>query len=178
MISQDSKEFFFFAGTSLLILVILLWFLVFPVHCLAPEYKSSIKAEMNWHIAKNTPYVLGTESRVSTDCSGLLFQCFRRSGVPVNRVTSRDMAMGFGGWLGKDITLDDVEELDLPFFTFQTAPTRIHGHVGIFLESPKSKLLEVGHASASRNVILEPLKGVMLRDISKLRYLSIGDAKP
>ena len=172
--SQDYRELLFYVATTVLMLVILLWFLVFPVRALAPEYKASIKAEMNWHIAKNTPYVLGTESRVSTDCSGLIFQIFRRSGVPVNRVTSRDMAMGFGGWLGKDITLDDVEELDLPFFTFQTAPSRINGHVGIFLESPKSKLLEVGHASASRNVILEQLKGVLVRDLTKLRHLIIG----
>ena len=172
--TKDCKELLFYVATTVLMLVILLWFLVFPVRALAPEYKASIKAEMNWHILKNTPYVLGTESRVSSDCSGLIFQVFRRSGVPVNRVTSRDMAMGAGGWLGKDITLDDVEELDLPFWTFQTAPSRINGHVGIFLESPKSKLLEVGHASASRNVILEQLKGVLVRDLTKLRHLIIG----
>ena len=155
-------------------MVILLWFWVFPAKCMAPEYKASIKAEMNWHIAKNTPYLLGTESRISSDCSGLLYQSFRKAGVPVNRVTSRDISMGAGGWLGRDITLDDVEEFNLPFWTFQTAPSRINGHVGIFLESPKSKLLEVGHASASRGVILEQLKGVLVRDLTKLRHLIIG----
>jgi hypothetical protein len=160
-------------------LVILLWFLVFPVRALAPEYKVSLTNELNWFILQKPRYVMSNSIKpddpisMGVDCSRYLFLACKRAGIPVLRTTSLGISRGQAGWLGKDIELDDAEALDVPFWTFKAE--RPHGHVGIFLVSDKSKLLEVTHSSPSRGgIVLEQLKGKLLTGISKVRHLTIG----
>lgn len=179
MLSQDCRELLFYVATTVLMLVILLWFLVFPVRALAPEYKVSLTNELNWFILQKPRYVMSNSIKpddpisMGVDCSRYLFLACKRAGIPVLRTTSLGISRGQAGWLGKDIELDDAEALDVPFWTFKAE--RPHGHVGIFLVSDKSKLLEVTHSSPSRGgIVLEQLKGKLLTGISKVRHLTIG----
>jgi hypothetical protein len=89
------------------------------------------------------------------------------------------MRKGKAGWHGKDIELDEAEEMDIVWWTWKDKPERPHGHIGVLILSPKSKLLEVTHASSSKKrVVVEPLDGVLLRDLSATRRITIGDKQP
>ena len=104
------------------------------------------------------------------DCSGYLYLAGRRAGMPVKRSTSKRMAQGLDGWVGKDVPSGKEQELDLPFWTFK--PDRPNGHVGVFWEKGK-----VTHASPSRDrVVVDKLKGVLKSKLSLIRRLTLGDA--
>ena len=140
------------------------------------------KRSFSWHAMaihkRHPPYVWGgADDKKGVDCSGLVFLAAKRAGIlGVTRTTSRNMALGFGGWRGSDVELRDADEADLPFWTWRDKPQRPYGHVGIFLVGTKSGLLEVLHASSSRHTtVVQPLEGVFVRDLAKVRRLTIGD---
>jgi hypothetical protein len=141
---------------------------------LALEYSASWTNELNFLILKNIPYNLGSATYEKSDCSGYLYITAKRAGIPVNRTTAKDMATGGGGWLGKDVKTDDADHLDLSFWTW-SGSARTYGHVGAFMVGPKSGLLEVTHASETRGVVLDKLKGKLLTDLVKVRRLILGD---
>jgi hypothetical protein len=107
------------------------------------------------------------------DCSGYMYLAAKWAGIPgVTRTTAYRMAMGFGGWIGRDVSLDAADECDLTFWTMED--DRPHGHVGAFLRDPAGKR-KVTHASYSRGVILEDLNQRLMKDLSKVRRLTIGE---
>jgi len=103
------------------------------------------------------------------DCSGYLSLAARWAGLPVRRTTARRMAAGDGGWVGIDIPPDSATDLDLAFWTFEER--RPDGHVGAFYGGN----LRVTHASYSRGVVVEPLKGYLQTTLSRVRKLTIGE---
>lgn len=108
--------------------------------------------------------------RQGLDCSGYLFLAAKRAGLPVKRTTAARMARGECGWTGRRVAAcADAEKLDLGFWTFDKA--RPHGHAGAFL----GKGGPVTHASSSRGVVAEPLKGTLERTLSMARRLTLGD---
>ena len=174
--TKDSKEFAFYSMITLILMVILLWFWVFPAYPMAKEYESSLTNELNWFILRAPPYIWGASRDTAVDCSGYLYRSCARAGIPVLRTTAYQMALGGGAWLGRDIELDDAGNVDLVWWSFN--PMRKHGHVGAFLVGTKSGLLQVTHASPSRRaVVLDVMKGKLITDISKVRRLTIGDPK-
>jgi hypothetical protein len=174
--TKDSKEFAFYSMITLILMVILFWFWVFPAYPLAKEYESSLTNELNWFILRAPPYIWGASRDTAADCSGYLYRSCARAGIPVLRTTAYQMALGGGAWSGRDIELDDAGNVDLVWWTFN--PMRKHGHVGAFLIGTKSGLLQVTHASPSRRgVVLDVMKGKLITDISKVRRLTIGDPK-
>jgi hypothetical protein len=172
---RDSREFAIYTGGIVFLIIIIIFLWCIPARPLAEEYKASVTKALEYQILKNTPYVWGAASENKNDCSGMLYYCFRSSGVPVLRTTALAMSQGAAGWSGKDIELDDVEALNLIWWTWALSP-RKHGHVGIFLEG-KTGLLQPVHASQTRGVVMDKLEKKLLTDISKLRYLIIGDKK-
>lgn len=107
------------------------------------------------------------------DCSGYLFLAAKWAGIPgVTRTTSQRMAMGFGGWIGRNIDFTEADECDLPFWTFKQH--RPCGHVGMFLRDLHG-MPGVTHASSKRGVVFDDLTGPLLRNLSKVRRLTIGD---
>lgn len=82
------------------------------------------------------------------------------------------MAFGFGGWSGEDIDPDESDECDLPFWTFKEE--RPFGHVGAFLRHTDGGL-RAAHAGSRRGVVLQELDGTLLRNLMKVRRLTIGD---
>lgn len=154
-----------------------------PIWGLSETYRKTI--EKNLTIAKqgSSKYVWGAAGSVKdgvlqVDCSGLVAYIFRQSGIPVKRTTAFNMRHGLDGWIGKDVTIDDCDHLDLLFWSWKTQPNRKFGHVGFLAEDPKSKLLEGIHASGSAGrIISQQLRGVMLRDLSAIRRITIGDKK-
>jgi hypothetical protein len=148
-------------------------------YSLDPRYAASMKDNLKIIIDRHPAYVWGEakdESR-GLDCSGYMYLAAKRSGLPVRRVTAREMREGKGCWEGRDISLKDAEEVDMPYWTWKDRPDRQHGHVGCFLQGKKSKLLEVTHCGSSTGVVQHELKGVFLRDLSAVRHLTIGDRK-
>lgn len=142
------------------------------------KYELALKRNL-WIIIDKHPSYLwgGAESEEKgIDCSGYLYLAARRAGIPVHRTTAIQMEAGLAGWIGKRITLDEASELDILWWTWKTSPNRRHGHVGFFLVNNRgSKLLEVTHSSSSKGVIIQQLRGTLLRDISSIKRLTIGD---
>ena len=153
---------------------------VFPTvsKALSPKYELTLKRNLWIIIDKHPKYTWGgSESELQgVDCSGYLYLAAKRSGIPVHRTTAIQMEAGLAGWTGKKVTLDDANELDILWWTWKTSPQRRHGHVGFFLVNNRgSKLLEVTHSSSSKGVIVQQLRGTLLRDISSIKRLTIGD---
>jgi hypothetical protein len=82
------------------------------------------------------------------------------------------MAEGLGGWTSRQIHLKDAEECDLPFWTF--TEKRKNGHVGAFLNDSEGRRA-VTHAGTHTGVVLEPLEGKLLENLSRVLRLTIGD---
>lgn len=141
---------------------------------LGSSYMHSFKRQLAFIIAKHPKYTWGgADLRTGVDCSGYLFIAAKWAAIPgVTRTTAARMAQGLGGWLSKEIALADAGPCDLVFWTFK--PARPCGHVGAFLEGPGNELL-VTHASVSRGVVLEPLRGDLASSTSLARRLTIGD---
>ncbi|MBI4965351.1 MAG: C40 family peptidase [Desulfomonile tiedjei] len=142
---------------------------------LADPYKRSLKGQLQFIIAKHPKYTWGGSSDLEQglDCSGYLFLAAKWAGIPgITRTTSDRMADGLGGWTSKEIDLKDARECDLPFWTFR--PARKNGHVGAFLNDNRGRRA-VTHAGMSKGVVLEPLNGKLLENLSKVRRLTIGD---
>jgi hypothetical protein len=142
---------------------------------LAEPYKSSFRNQLTFIVAKHPKYLWGgaSDPEKGLDCSGYVFLAAKWAGIPgVTRTTSVRMAEGLGGWIGRDIDIRDAQDCDLPFWTF--TENRINGHVGVILRDQRGRRA-VTHASQTKGVVLEPLKGVLLRTLSKVRRLTIGE---
>lgn len=134
----------------------------------------SFKRQLNFIIAKHPKYTWGgSDLERGVDCSGYLFLAAKWAAIPgVTRTTAARMAQGLGGWLSKEISLDNAAPCDLIFWTFK--PERPCGHVGAFLKGPHNALY-VTHASVSRGVVLERIRGILATSTSLVRRLTIGD---
>lgn len=150
--------------------------LLIPIsgYSLSSKYETTLKQNLWLIIEKKPKYVWGgSESEEKgIDCSGYLYLAAKRSGIPVTRTTAILMEQGLGGWHGKRITLDDAQELDIVWWTWLNKPQRKHGHIGFFLVNTRgSNLLEVTHSSSSKGVVIQQLRGSLLRDISSIKRL-------
>lgn len=142
---------------------------------LAPHYKRSFGRQLKFIIAKHPKYLWGGADNLDKglDCSGYVYLAARWAAIPgVTRTTSLRMSLGFGGWRGIDIDFSDADALDLPFWTFKAKRPR--GHVGVFLRD-KHGMPAVTHASSRRGVALDQMQGRLLRNLTKVRRLTIGD---
>lgn len=129
----------------------------------APVYK------MDWRIKPDASLDEGV------DCSRLHYLVYSRAGIlGLQRVISRDIAAGRGGWKGIDVELKDAEELDLPFFTFKLE--RPQGHTGVFIAGKKSGVLDLLHASSFYGKTVKVPFDKKYRDkLTKIRRITIGD---
>ena len=167
-----------------LLICVLLLCLVLPLslvscdqaYALGKIHKQQLKSQLLLIIKSHPRYVWGgTSLQRGVDCSGYLWLAFHRAGLPFKRTTALAMAQGQGGWVGKDITLDDADEFDVIWWTFEK--DRPHGHVGITIRRPGSGVPAVTHASPSRGiVVVDDIARSLLRFISKIRRLSFGDS--
>lgn len=134
----------------------------------------SFKRQLSFIIAKHPTYAWGgSDLTTGVDCSGYIFLAAKWAAIPgVTRTTAYRMAQGLGGWQSREISLGQAGPCDLIFWTFTAA--RPYGHVGAFLEGQDKKLL-VTHASSSRGVVLEKLRGALAASTSLMRRLTIGD---
>jgi hypothetical protein len=143
-------------------------------YALSELYKRSLKQQLNFIIEKNPKYTWGgaEDPEHGLDCSGYLFLASKWAGIPgITRTTSKNMAFGLGGWTGFDLSeLEEVDDCDLVFWTF--SESRPHGHVGAFIDG---KHLRVTHASSKHGVISQKLTDFLIRNLSKVRRLTIGD---
>lgn len=150
-----------------------------PIWGLSEKYEATLRQNLWLIIDKKPRYVWGgaESEEKGLDCSGYLYLAAKRSGLPVKRVTAVMMEAGLGNWSGKKVTLDDAQELDIVWWTWLNTPHRKHGHLGFFLINKRaSNLLEVTHSSTSKNgVVIQQLRGQLLRDISSIKRLTIGD---
>jgi cell wall-associated NlpC family hydrolase len=146
-------------------------------------WKASFVQQLKDIHSRQPPYVMDEKIKPDNpiekgvDCSRFMYLAARRAGAQISRVTSKDMAYGRGGWIGYDLVdkLRDSDEADLSFWTWRGSK-REFGHVGCILVGTKSGLLEVLHASSSRHTtVIQPLEGVFVRDLAKVRRLTIGD---
>ena len=160
-----------------LMMFCVMWLVSSNCYGLGDCYSLSFGKNLWLIIDRHPAYFWGgaEDEKRGLDCSGYLYLAAKRSGIPVKRVTSMQMRHGCGGWIGTDIDLLSAGELDIVFWTWKESPNRPHGHVGVFLIGRKSGLTEVTHASASKGVVVQELKGQLFRDISAMRRLDIGD---
>jgi cell wall-associated NlpC family hydrolase len=142
---------------------------------LCDHYKISLKRQLHFIISKHPEYTWGgaEDLEKGLDCSGYIYLACKWAGIPgVTRTTSYRMALGLGGWVGEDIDADESDECDLPFWTFKEG--RPFGHVGAFLRYMDGGL-RAAHASTRRGVVLQELNGSLLRNLTKVRRLTIGE---
>lgn len=159
---------------------LLLCFAASTVEGMPDAWKWQFKQQLLKIVKKNPRYVWGGSSDLSgIDCSHFLFLAAKRAAIPgISYVPARDMANGRGGWSGVDLPgermLKEADECDLPFWKWRNG----RWHTGVFLVAPRTGLLEVGHASSTWGVVLEEFKGKLLRELYRVRRLTIGDAPP
>lgn len=162
--------------------LVILLLLVLPLQALALSdgYKWRMRSEAKFLLTgKPIIYTWGAADARSlkADCSGYIYSLAKYAGIPVKRTTSVRMAMGLDGWSSIPVRLEDTDEIDLLFFTWpESAKTRPNGHVGMLLESHKSELLEVTHASASKKqVIIQQYTPYLIKNTTAIRRLTHGD---
>ncbi len=142
---------------------------------LTPAYRSSLKRQLTFIVAKHPKYSWGGSDSLDLglDCSGYIFLASKWAGIPgITRTTALRMSLGLGGWQGKDIDRSQADECDLSFWTFKEE--RLNGHVGAFLCGPDNAM-QVTHASLRRGIVLDRLDGLLLQKLTKVRRLTIGD---
>lgn len=170
----------------MIVAVILVFLLILPTPSLSlpDNYKASIRQNMSLIKQKSTLYVWGAagsekDGVLQVDCSGLLHYIYKKSGVGgVKRSTAFRMRHGLEGWTGVDVPINNCDDLDIPFWSWKAQPNRPFGHVGIITIGGKSRLMEVMHASSSKKgVVVNPMAGVFMRDLSAIRRITIGDKK-
>jgi hypothetical protein len=149
---------------------------------LAPEYAASVRTWYEWMIIRNPHYRMSVDIapdapvEEGVDCSRYHYLVYTRAKVVPRpqRVTSREIALGRGGWTGITIPLNEAKDLDIVFWTWRDRPDRPDGHTGAFLEQPDGEL-KVTHASSKRGVVLDSMRGSLIRDVSRVRRITIGD---
>jgi cell wall-associated NlpC family hydrolase len=146
---------------------------VYRAEALGDGYKRLFIRELNFIIHIRPRYSWGGASEdlsKGMDCSGFMFRAAKWAGMPVRRTTSRRMAMGEGGWIGRRIDWKQRQVTDLVFWTFKRE--RPNGHVGVILKDKN----HCAHASGSRNqVVVDKFNGVLRNDLSGIKRLTIGD---
>ena len=165
---------------SVIALVVLL-LITSPSLALDAPHAHAWKMELMYLEMKSTPtkYVWGGTSYEGADCSGIIFRSCRTAGIDIQRVTAKDMFEGKGGWVGKLVSRDEAQELDLVWFTWKGKEmTRPFGHVGVFYISTKDGFMGVFQASStSGHVVVSEYKGILREDTSGIKRLTIGDPK-
>jgi hypothetical protein len=166
-------------------------------NCLPPQWASSFEKALRLQIERRTPYVWGAKDperltydtkakqwKRGLDCSGLVYFAGRKAALPGICVrTAHDMGLGSGGWVGVDVLLTSLEELDLIFWDWAPSDGRID-HIGVLLRD-RDCYPGVAHASGTRGTVLDrfqpPSDGrapsSLWRDYKKTRRLTIGDKK-
>jgi cell wall-associated NlpC family hydrolase len=142
---------------------------------LTKYHKKSFKRQLHLIIDQHPKYTDGGAGPLDKglDCSGYVYLAARRAGIPgVSRTTSFKMSLGFGGWRGRDIALQDARDCDLLFWTLEK--DRFNGHVGVFLLGDDGEATAT-HASSRRGVVLDSLEGSLLRKLTRVRRLIIGE---
>ncbi|MFH0821501.1 MAG: NlpC/P60 family protein [Pseudomonadota bacterium] len=147
------------------------WSFKDEAHALGPDYSSAFKRELRIIMEARPKYLFGgsTDERAGLDCSGYLFLAARRAGMPVRRTTARRMALGEGGWHGREIPLSRANDLDLVWWTLH--PNNPSGHVGVFWDDRR----HAAHASSTRGVVVDRLIGILKKSITKVRRLTLGE---
>ena len=170
---------------------LLMGFASLEANALPPEWKASFARELRFGVQQAYPYVWGgrgmdkpvydTKAKKMArgfDCFSYVWKSATDAGIfGVNIVRSRDAAEGKGGWTGKDITLDEVDDTDLGFVDWNDGPGYVE-HMGAFGMDEKSGLMKFQHASTGRrHVLSDPFS--MLEPLGKWRFrrLTIGDPK-
>lgn len=154
-----------------------------PAMALSEGYKKHFKKNIIFFSSVPTKYVWGGKGELKDDvyqldCSGFIFKCGSMAGMPVKRTVAARMALGLDGWSSNKIDLWDIEDTDIMWWSWRSSPNRPNGHIGAIVTNPKSELLEVCHASSTKKmVVINPIRGVFLRDISCIRRLTLGDKK-
>jgi hypothetical protein len=112
------------------------------------------------------------------DCFSYVWDAATKAGIfGVNIVRSRDAAEGKGGWTGKDIELDEVDDTDLGFVDWEGDPPVVE-HMGAFGVDEKTGLLKFQHASTGRRYVLsDPFERLAKLGEWRFRRLTIGDPK-
>ena len=112
------------------------------------------------------------------DCSGFVYWAGRKAAIPgIRRTTSFDMGHGGSGWLGDTLLggLRDAKSTDIMFWTL--SKDRPYGHVGVLLHNPKTGFPGVTHASGSRGVVMDEVQGWVIKQMVRVRRLTIGDKR-
>lgn len=171
---------------SLLCCIVVVGFLLGPnAYAMAPNLESSFLREVLYILSKAPKYVWGgIDIILGVDCSGLIFAAAKRAGIPgITRTTAYHMAMGHGGWIGVDVELADATPSDMTFWTWKDKPDRPYGHVGVLIAKGQPNpitrpVYTVVHASGSKKrVVKQNLTGVFMRDLTRVRHLTIGETK-
>jgi hypothetical protein len=81
------------------------------------------------------------------------------------------MAQGHDGWAGENVKIEDAETTDIPFFTFAGQVARPMGHCGFLLKDKLGNLTLAHASSGKQRLVVVPLAGTMLRDLSLVRRL-------
>lgn len=165
---------------KIIIFVLLIVTCEVNAYSLSDGYKRAVRDRFHMllYMRPEIRYVWGAAEPLNSkaDCSGYIFWVFHDAGLPVHRTTAIEMRKGLSGWVGKDIPLDQADETDIIWWTWKDKPDRPHGHVGAFFVGQGSNLLEVTHASSNAgHVVIQPITGVLLRDVSAVRTITIGD---
>lgn len=110
------------------------------------------------------------------DCFSYVYFAAKDAAIPgISIVRSRDAAEGKGGWTGKDITLDEIDDTDLGFVEWNDGPGYVE-HMGAFGINEETGLLEFQHASTGRrHVLSDPFSKLEKLGKWRLRRLTIGD---
>jgi cell wall-associated NlpC family hydrolase len=114
------------------------------------------------------PYKWGGTTDEGLDCSGFVYLAAKRAGLPVTRSTSLRMSQGFEGWGGENVKFEAAVSLDIVFWTWSG---RKNGHCGVLFQNQDGKLV-VAHASFTKGVIVVPMVGTFIKNLSLIRRLS------
>ncbi len=135
--------------------------------------KIRFAVELQKIIDRGAKYLWGGASSESEglDCSGFLFLAASRAGLPVTRTSSLRMAQGHNGWAGENIKIEDAEIMDIPFFTFAGQVNRPMGHCGALFKDKLGNLTLAHASSAKQRLVVVPLAGTLLRDLTLVRRL-------
>lgn len=164
-------------------LFVFVWLGFTPVpdaHSLDKVFAERFKRNLQIIIRAHPSYKWGgsTSERDGLDCSGYIYLAAKRSAWPVYRTTAHDVALGNGGWKGYPITLNEADECDLCFWRWVDKyghQSKEDVHMGALLRDDDG-LPAVTH-SGSRGVVRDQLRGKLLRDMTKVKHLTIGDKR-